>query len=79
MIVAWSVFSVFAVAFECGLPQWSVKSMQCGNGGLLVSVIVLNMVTDLILAAWIFPTLWSISLDQEKFITATLLFGARAV
>lgn len=79
MIVTWSVFSVLAVALECGLPRWTIESMQCGNGGLLISVIVLNMITDLVLAGWIVPTLWSLSLDKEKCTTAMLLFGARAM
>jgi hypothetical protein len=79
MTAAWAVYSTFAMSFQCGLPQWTIHSLHCGNGGLLLSVIVLNMLTDLVLALWIVPTLWHISLDREKSWSAGLLFGARAM
>ncbi|KAF1850577.1 uncharacterized protein K460DRAFT_273747 [Cucurbitaria berberidis CBS 394.84] len=79
MIATWGIFSIGSVGFECGLPKWTIESRQCGNGPFLVSVIVYNIVTDLVLAGWIVPTLWSVSLNKEKCISATLLFGARAI
>lgn len=79
MCAVWAIYAAFAIAFECGTPSWTERSFECGNGGLSVSVIVLNMITDLVLAGWLVPTLWSLSLDKEKCMTATILFGARVV
>jgi hypothetical protein len=79
MTAAWAVYSTFAMSFQCGLPQWTVHSLQCENGGLFLSVMVLNILTDLILASWIIPTLWKSSLDKEKSLAAALLFGTRAM
>jgi hypothetical protein len=79
MTAAWAIFSTFAMSFQCGPPQWTIHSLQCGNRELLLSVIALNMLTDLVLALWIVPTLWHISLDKEKSWSAGLLFGARAM
>lgn len=80
LVGIWGVFSGFAIAFRCGLPlEWASPIRRCGNSGLLVAVIVLNMTTDLILATWMFPTLVFLSLDKEKRFTAMMLFGSRAM
>lgn len=79
MIAVWAVSSVFAVFIQCGLPQRAAKSPQCHAGSLVITTIMLNIVTDLILAAWILPTILSVSLDREKCKTAAILFGARAM
>lgn len=79
MIAFWSVFSFFAVSFQCGIPRWTANTVQCHHGDILISVIVLNMVTDLVIAVWLMPILWTLSLDKEKRMTAIMLFGSRAV
>jgi protein-S-isoprenylcysteine O-methyltransferase Ste14 len=80
VLVIWSTFSCFAVAFRCSkTAEWAVRPGRCHGSGLLVASIVLNMLTDLILAGWLFPTLVNISLNKEKRVTAMVLFGSRAM
>jgi hypothetical protein len=79
MIAIFAVFSPFATSFRCGIPNWSVHSLGCRYGGLTIAIIVINIVTDLLLAFWMVPTLWELSLDKEKSLAAAILFGVRAM
>ncbi|KAH7084428.1 hypothetical protein FB567DRAFT_604277 [Paraphoma chrysanthemicola] len=80
LLCIYGVFALFALAFRCGLStSWASQTHRCKNTGPLIAAIVFNMVTDLLLASWLFPTLLSISLDKEKRFTAMLLFGSRAI
>lgn len=79
MIATYAIFSLFSVFFECGLPEWTTHSLQCGQAPIIITGIALNMITDLALAFWIMPTLWQLSLDKEKVQSAVMLFGVRAM
>lgn len=80
MLIVYCVFSTLAIAFRCGVPSaWVYRAEHCGNSGLLIAAISLNLVTDLILAGWLLPTLVSLSLDREKRFSAMVLFGSRSV
>lgn len=79
MITIFAIFSIFALSFQCGIPEWTAHSLQCRNGGLAIAVVGLNMTTDLFLAFWMVPVLWKLSLDKEKSFAAATLFGVRAM
>lgn len=80
MVAAWSVFALFVISFRCGIPPGpSPQTLRCGSSGPLIASIVLNAITDVVLAAWLFPTLLSLSLDKEKRLTAMVLFGSRVM
>jgi hypothetical protein len=78
-IAIFAIFSTFAVAFQCGIPQWTMHALQCGKGRLSVAATVTNIATDLLLAFWMVPAFWEMSLDKEKSIAAATLFGVRAM
>ncbi|OWY51241.1 hypothetical protein AALT_g4527 [Alternaria alternata] len=79
MITIFAIFSIFALSFQCGIPEWTAHSLRCSNGGLAIAVVGLNMTTDLFLAFWMVPVLWKLSLDKEKSFAAATLFGVRAI
>ena len=79
MIAIFAIFSPFAISFRCGIPEWTMQSLECRNGGLAIAVIVSNIVTDLLLAFWMVPALWEMSLNKEKNLAAATLFGVRAM
>lgn len=80
MVTAWTILSVFAIAFRCGVATlWASPSNRCSSSGPLIVVIATNIATDLVLAVWLFPTLLSLSLDKEKRFAAMFLFGLRAM
>ncbi|KAH8725650.1 hypothetical protein GQ44DRAFT_826452 [Phaeosphaeriaceae sp. PMI808] len=76
----WSIFSIFATAFRCGIrTDQAFSTKRCNSSGPLIAVIVSNQATDFILAAWLFPTFIRISLEKEKRFAAMVLFGLRAI
>jgi hypothetical protein len=71
---------VFASAFHCGIPkleQFSPRS--CGNGWPLIIIIILNIASDILLTAWIFPILYPLNMDKSRQRSVGILFGARAI
>ncbi|KAF2678738.1 hypothetical protein K458DRAFT_276780, partial [Lentithecium fluviatile CBS 122367] len=75
----WFVYSVLAFGLQCGLPMpWEVAAGKCARGGPLVSVIAINMISDLVIAGWILPTLWPLKMDKGRRLIVGFLFGARA-
>lgn len=81
LILFWTTFSIFAIAFQCGLPKpWVYDPDDCPTKGYVYyPIIILNIVTDGILATWILPTLWNLLMDTGKRMTVMLLFGSRLV
>lgn len=80
MICVWTLLSVFAIAFRCGdATEWGSSTRRCSSSEPLIVVIAGNIVTDFVLAIWLFPTLLALSLDKGKRSTALLLFGSRAM
>jgi hypothetical protein len=80
MIGFYTLYALLVFSFQCGLPQlWKYDLPECGHGGPHFSVIVLNIISDLALAVWIFPTLRNLHMDKERRITVAVLFGSRAM
>lgn len=80
MIGFWSIFSIFATAFKCGVPKvWNSEILVCGHSSIALSVVILNIASDVVLTAWILPTLKALTLDRTSYWTATILFGCRAL
>ncbi|KAL7773956.1 hypothetical protein CFE70_003924 [Pyrenophora teres f. teres 0-1] len=75
MIIAYAVFALFSVSFQCGLPKWTTDSLECRQAPIIIAAISFNMITDIALAFWLVPTLWKLSLDKEKVMSAGMLFG----
>ncbi|KAF2467216.1 uncharacterized protein BDR25DRAFT_305654 [Lindgomyces ingoldianus] len=81
LIAVWTIFSIFATAFQCSLPHpWVYVPSECpSRGSLQYPIIILNIITDAILATWILPTLWKLLMDVERRITVIVLFGSRFI
>jgi hypothetical protein len=79
MVTFWGVFSLLAVAFQCGLPHpWIFNPTTCATkGAMMYPVIIMNIITDVILGTWILPTLWKLLMDQERRVMVVVLFGSR--
>ena len=77
--IFWTVFSIFAVAFECHAPSpWLVSSSHCPEGsGLTIAVAVLNFLSDAVLVAFPLPGLWSLAMPIWSRVTVMLLFSSR--
>lgn len=75
----WFIFSLFAIAFQCQLPQpWVFVPGQCSTGGKLEYVIVLgNMATDVMLSTAILPIIWGLNTTRDTRVAVMMLFGSR--
>ncbi|KAK7182293.1 hypothetical protein DPSP01_007004 [Paraphaeosphaeria sporulosa] len=81
MVTFWGVFSILAIALQCGLPDpWVFNPEDCPTKGMMYyPVIIMNIITDLILGTWILPTLWKLLMDQDRRILVVMLFGSRII
>jgi hypothetical protein len=81
LIVAWMLFSLFAIAFQCHLPTpWVFIPSQCPTHGYLQYVVIIfNILTDIPLALWILPSMSPLDMKREDRTTAAMLFGFRII
>ena len=79
MVVIWGTFSFLALAFQCQLPEpWVFVPSQCNtHGRLQYPVIILNILTDGVLAMGMLPTIWKLNLGLNIRVTVMILFGIR--
>ncbi|KAF1997788.1 hypothetical protein P154DRAFT_440388 [Amniculicola lignicola CBS 123094] len=78
VVGAWSVYSVIAASFQCGVTDlFKTFPQKCSKGGPTYSIIALNMISDVILAGWIFPVLRDLNMDRRRVQTVAILFGSR--
>jgi hypothetical protein len=78
---SWMIFSILAVAFQCQLPDpWVFVPSECmTHGNVQYPVVILNMVTDTLLATSILPTLWKLKTMRATRIAVMMLFASRLV
>jgi len=78
-ITAWSIFSIFALAFQCPLPHpWIFQPAQCpSHGNLLYPIIIFNALTDIVLALGIVPNVWNLQMIAKDRNLVMILFGLR--
>lgn len=78
VIVLWGIASVFGLAFQCSLPQpWNVTSGVCRNQGVLVSVAIIDIITDLAITSLPLVMLRSIQIQRAKRMTVMAVFACR--
>lgn len=79
IIAFWTAFSVLSIALQCKMPRpWVYSPERCaGAGALWYPIVVLNMLTDAILAFLFAPVLWRLKMSREQRLTITSLFSIR--
>ena len=78
-VVLWTVFSILSLALQCRIPNpWVYTPQRCvGSGALWYPIIVLNLLTDAVLAFLFAPVLWRLKMSRKHRLTITSLFSAR--
>lgn len=68
IVLVWAVFSIFAIAFQCQMPNpWLYASGRCaGDGALFYPIGVLNILTELILVGLPFAMMRSVQMALNK-------------
>lgn len=77
-IIIWTVFSVFALAFQCGTasPQ-TYDPGKCANGVLWYPITIVNAITDTALAFSFSPIIMALSARTQTKVKVIILLGAR--
>ena len=77
-ILTWAVFSVIAIALQCGTTNaYRYKPQRCADGALWYPVTILNALTDAILTFSFTPVVLGLAMKKEQKIRVMLLFGTR--
>jgi hypothetical protein len=81
VVGVWAVFSAFAQAFACGLPQpWLHLPSDCSaQFSLDYAIIFLNALTDVVLVLVFLPILWKLNTGRKRRITTMILFASRSM
>lgn len=81
LVLAWTIASVFALAFQCDLPQpWNSKGNKCVDRfALNVGIHALNIFTDCVIVAIPFIMMQSVQVSMSKRFVVSGLFAARLV
>jgi hypothetical protein len=78
-IGAWTVASVFAIAFQCHLPSpWAFGGDDCVDQfALNIGIHALNIATDMLLVVIPFVMMQQVQISTGKRWVVTGLFGSR--
>ena len=77
-ILAWVLFGVFAIAFQCGLPlSTHYTPGRCAGGALWYPVIIINALTDVALAFSFFPVIMDLAMQKQTKIRVGCLLSIR--
>ena len=81
VIGIWTVFSIFAIAFQCGVPRpWEFTHDRCAAHGKLYYIIIAgDIATDAVLAGYIIPTVLELQMSRYLKIGVSSLFMTRLV
>ena len=77
-ILAWAVFSMLAIALQCGTSSPEVyRPNRCMNGALWYPVTALNCLTDAALAFSFAPVVVQLVMSRGQKIKVIVLFSTR--
>jgi hypothetical protein len=79
MVAIYTLLSLFLIAFQCKLPHpWILSPRYCStHGNIYYPVTISNMLTDAVLAIWIFPIVWGLQMEVHTKSVISWLFGSR--
>lgn len=78
VVGVWIVVALFGTAFACGVQLDYGASCPAG-GWVDVVVLILNFLTDLMLAVWMIPRLWKLQARLEDRVLPIMLMGSRVM
>jgi hypothetical protein len=78
-IIIWTIFSFFALTFQCHLPKpWLLTVSNCPNrSALTIAIASLNCLSDAILVLYPFFGIIKLKLPMTSKITVLCLFSIR--
>lgn len=77
-IMLWAVFSVFALAFQCGIKNpYAYEPDRCADGVLWYPITVINAITDAALAFSFSPIIIRLAARTKTKVRVMILLGTR--
>jgi hypothetical protein len=78
-VAIYTLLSLFLIAFQCQLPRpWILNPLECStHGNVYYPITISNMLTDVLLALWIFPLIWGLHMRTQAKSIVLWLFGSR--
>lgn len=77
-VTGWIVFSIFAIALQCGTSDPHIyKPAKCADGVLWYPVTIMNLMTDAALAFSLSPIILKLSANQATKLKIMILLGLR--
>ncbi|KAJ5645232.1 hypothetical protein N7507_011243 [Penicillium longicatenatum] len=79
IVVAWSIFAVSSIAFQCGLPDpWLYSPKQCaGDGVFFYLIAVFNVLTEIIIVVLPFMMMRNVQMNWHKRVKILCSFSSR--
>jgi hypothetical protein len=79
MVVVYTLLSLSLVLFQCHSSRpWILSPNDCStHGNVYYPITVSNMLTDAVLALWIFPVIWSLQMKAHAKSVVYWLFESR--
>ena len=79
MVGLYTLLSLLLIVLQCQSSQpWILSPNNCStHGNVYYPITVSNMLTDAVLALWIFPVIWSLQMKAHAKSVVYWLFGSR--
>jgi hypothetical protein len=79
MVAFYTLLSLLLIAFQCQLPHpWMLSPSNCStHGNVYYPITVMNILTDTVLAVWIYPIIWGVQMKAHTKSVVFWLFGSR--
>jgi len=79
MVAVYTLLSLFLIAFQCQLPQpWILSPKNCStHGNVYYPITIFNILSDTVLAFWIFPLIQGVQMKAHTKSIVFWLFGSR--
>ncbi|KAJ5773968.1 hypothetical protein N7457_008864 [Penicillium paradoxum] len=79
IVIAWSIFAVFSIAFQCEPPnRWLYSPERCvGEGALFYPIAVVNILTEIIIVIQPFIMMRNVQMAQNKRVKILCSFFVR--
>lgn len=79
MVIVYALICLSTIAFQCQLPQpWILSPTKCStHGTVYYATTSLNILTDAVLALWIFPVIRRLKMEIQTKTVVMSVFGSR--
>ncbi|EHA20939.1 hypothetical protein ASPNIDRAFT_194546, partial [Aspergillus niger ATCC 1015] len=81
VVAAWTIFSIFGIAFQCQMPNpWLYTASRCaGQGSILYPISIIHIITELVIVVIPFFMMRNVQLTLTTRVKILAAFSARII